>query len=375
MKAVFSIGWFCHEMYSMSRMHLARNFMNPIQSPLPKMRSGLGSPRLAAPRRWSHLRQLLCWLTTWLMALGASGAEGGFLFVTFKGEQTPMTEQIYFALSQDGRNWEALNQAKPALVSQVGERGVRDPFLLRAHDGKEFFIVATDLSINLNGDWHRATHAGSRSIVIWESADLVHWSEPRLVSVAAEDAGCTWAPEAVYDTETGDYLVFWASTNGRDGFAKQRIWACRTGDFRTFSKPFIYVERPHDVIDADIVWDGQDYYRFSKDETSKAIRMETGKRLLGPWQEVSQFSLANLVGYEGPECFLLKPAGSGEHPTWCLMLDCYSKGTGYHPFVSQDLGRGQFTAGENFVFPFHFRHGAVLPITTEERDRMKAAYP
>src|SRR5579862_5322154 len=98
-----------------------------------------------------------------------STANGGFLFVTFRGEAAPMTEQIYFAVSQDGRHWEALNGGEPVLISELGEKGVRDPFLIRSHDGKRFFILATDLSIHLNGDWTRAVHAGSKSIVIWES--------------------------------------------------------------------------------------------------------------------------------------------------------------------------------------------------------------
>jgi hypothetical protein len=309
----------------------------------------------------------------WL-GIRALGADGGFLFVTFKGESTPQTEQIYFALSQDGRNWEALNGGEPALISDVGEQGVRDPFLLRAHDGKGFFLLATDLSIHRNGDWHRATHAGSKSLVIWDSADLTHWSPPRLVRVAPEDAGCAWAPEAVYDQAAGDYLVFWASTTGRDGYARQRIWASRTPDFRAFGDPFIFVEKPHDVIDADIIRDQDRYYRFTKDDTFKAISMEASEKLTGPWQPVPGFSLAKTTGYEGPECFLLEAGGAGKPPTWCLLLDCYSRGTGYAPFVTHDLAGGQFAAAADFKFPFRFRHGAVLPVTSLERERLKAAY-
>ncbi len=143
-----------------------------------------------------------------LVSSALAAVDGGFLFTTFRGEETPLSEQIHLAWSADGRHWEGLNEGKPVLVSTLGERGVRDPFLLRAHDGKRFILLATDLSIHLNHDWKRAVQAGSQSIVIWESTDLVHWSEPRLVKVAAADAGCTWAPEAIYDEEMHDYLVF-----------------------------------------------------------------------------------------------------------------------------------------------------------------------
>lgn len=309
-----------------------------------------------------------------LTGAAAFAADGGFLFVTFKGEQTPMTEQIYFVLSQDGRQWDALNGGEPVLVSTLGEKGVRDPYLLRSQDGKTFYLLATDLSIHLNRNWGRAVKQGSQSLVIWESGDLVHWSEPRLVRVAPDDAGCTWAPEAVYDGETGDYLVFWASTTRSDNFAKQRIWAARTKDFKTFGQPFVYIDRPSHIIDTTIVRENGTYYRFSKDETVKAITLETSRKLMGPWENVAEFSLARLIGYEGPACFLLKPATTGQPATWCLLLDYYSKGKGYQPYVTRDLAGAQFTHAPDLKFPFRLRHGGVLAITPEEYQRLRQAY-
>lgn len=303
----------------------------------------------------------------------AFGADG-YLFVTFKGEQTPMSEQVYFAVSKDGRQWNALNDGEPVLISNLGERGVRDPYLIRSHDGRKFFILATDLSIHLNPAWDRAQKAGSQSILIWESEDLVKWSKPRLVRVSAPDAGCSWAPEAVYDEETKDYLVFWASKNHSDNFAKHRIWAARTRDFRTFGDPFVYIDKPNHVIDTNIVREGDNYYRFSKDERYKAITMEVSKKLLGPWQEVQGFSLAKWQGYEGPECYQLDAATAGKPATWCLMLDQYSKSTGYQPFVTGDLASGKFTEGPDFSFPFRFRHGSILPVSHAEYERLTGTY-
>lgn len=319
------------------------------------------------------MKRLLLILTLLTVTVRAA-ADGGFLFVTFKGEQSPMTEQIHFALSKDGRQWNALNGGEPVLISKLGEKGVRDPYLLRSHDGKKFYILATDLSIHRNPDWGRSQTDGSKSIVIWESPDLVHWSKPRLVRVATKDAGCTWAPEAVYDEETRDYLVFWASKNRSDKFAKQRIWAARTKDFQTFGEPFCYIDKPGHVIDTDIVREGDKYYRFSKDEQFKAITMEVSDKLMGPWQDVPGFSLAKLQGYEGPECYRLKPAADGKPASWCLVIDFYSKGAGYQPYVTEDLAGGQFTEGPNFSFPFHFRHGSILPLSAAEYDRLEATY-
>ncbi len=302
-------------------------------------------------------------------------APSGYLFATFKGEQTQLTEQIYFATSRDGREWTGLNNGEPVLVSDLGEKGARDPYLLRSHDGKKLFLIATDLSWNRDRSVGRAVREGSRSILVWESADFVNWSEPRLVKVAPEDAGCTWAPEAIYDEDNGDYLVFWASTTASDHFGKHRIWAARTKDFGTFGEPFVFIERDYPVIDTTIVRDGDAYYRFTKDEKHKAITLETSPKLMGPWTDVPDFFLAKLAGYEGPQCYLVEPASPGKPATWCLILDHYSKGRGYQPFVTHDLASGQFTPAVGFSFPFHFRHGAVLPVTNSEFQRLQAAYP
>lgn len=305
------------------------------------------------------------------MGRAPSSEKGGYLFATFKGEATPMTEQIYFMVSENGRDWEALNNGEPVLVSTVGEKGVRDPYIMRSHDGSKFYMIATDLSINLNGDWWRAQSAASKSIVIWESEDLVNWSEPRLVKVAADDAGCTWAPEAVYDEERGEYMVFWASLTARDNFSKQRIWAARTKDFKTFSEPFIYIEKPTTVIDTTIIRENDTYYRFTKDEQYKAITMEESKDLMSGWKDVEGFSLAQLKGYEGPTCFMTEPAKDGQPAKWTLLLDQYSTGAGYQPFDTDDLGSGNFVAGSAMNFPFHpVRHGTVLPITGAEMSRL-----
>lgn len=297
--------------------------------------------------------------------------KGGYLFTTFKGEATPMTEQVYFGLSQDGFHWDALNNANPVLVSDIGEKGVRDSYLLRSHDGKKFFLIATDLSINLNRDWPRATHSGSKSVVIWESDDLVKWSAPRLVNIAPGDAGCTWAPEAIYDEETKDYLVYWASTTARDNFAKQRIWSAHTTDFKTFSKPEIYIERSSTVYDADIVRGDEKYYRFAKDAKNNAITMEVADKLAGPWSGVPGFNLTGTQHYEGPEAFQLgfstAENGSG---AWCLMLD----NGGYKACTTTNLASGKFTASNETQFPFAFRHGSVLPLSAEEYQRVKSAF-
>jgi hypothetical protein len=309
------------------------------------------------------------------MAAVLSASPAGYLFVTFKGEQTPLTEQIYFATSRDGREWTALNNGDPVLVTDLGEKGARDPYLLRSHDGKKFFLIATDLSWNRDPSGPRSMRAGSRSIHIWESADLVNWTGPRLVKIAPDDAGCTWAPEAVYDEEQGDYFVYWASTTGRDRFSKFRIWAARTKDFVTFGEPFVFIERPNHIIDTSIVHDGDAYYRFTKNESLKSITMETSPRLAGLWTPVPGFTLDHLRGYEGPECYQLEAAGPGKPAVWSLIIDQYSTKQGYKPWTTTNLASGDFQPAQGFKFPFKFRHGSVLPLSEAEYQAITARWP
>lgn len=96
-----------------------------------------------------------------------------YLFVHFIGEErNPTDEQLYFALSRDGVHWRDLRPAgSPALTWLGGEKGVRDPHIVRDPRGG-FHIVATDLSIYYRGGWgpnDGATTNGSTGLVIWDS--------------------------------------------------------------------------------------------------------------------------------------------------------------------------------------------------------------
>ena len=128
-----------------------------------------------------------------------------YLFAHFTGEGYSNGEQIYFADSEDGLNWSALNNGEPVIESSLGEKGLRDPFIIRSPEGDKFYLIATDLKIYGGNGWTAAQTSGSQSIMVWESTDLVNWSDQRMVKVAADNAGCTWAPEAVYDEDSGEY--------------------------------------------------------------------------------------------------------------------------------------------------------------------------
>ena len=54
-----------------------------------------------------------------------------YLFVHFRETTSPEGEQVYFALSEDGFHWEALNDGKPILWAYYGDCGVRDMTVFR----------------------------------------------------------------------------------------------------------------------------------------------------------------------------------------------------------------------------------------------------
>ncbi|KAF0095883.1 MAG: Glycosyl hydrolases family 43 [Puniceicoccaceae bacterium 5H] len=166
-------------------------------------------------------------------------------------------------------------------------------------------------------------------------------------------------------------MVFWASKTADDHFTKHRIWAAHTQDFREFSEPFVYIEKPTTVIDTTILRQNGKYYRFTKDEKYKAITMEVSDHLMHGWADIEGFNLGKLEGYEGPTCFMLKPDASNDSPRWCLLLDWYSQGRSYQSYITDDLSKGDFEPAASMDFPFHpVRHGTVIPITEEELDRL-----
>ena len=91
-----------------------------------------------------------------------------YLFIYFIGEQED-GEQVYFSVSSDGLHWEDLNQGKPVLRSCVGEKGIRDPFVVRDPENDRFYMMATDLRIGAGKGWEEAQYRGSRNLIIWES--------------------------------------------------------------------------------------------------------------------------------------------------------------------------------------------------------------
>ena len=203
-------------------------------------------------------------------------------------------QQIYMASSigNDATRWEAVNDGEIVLESTEGMHAVRDPSIVRSPEGDRFFLVATDL--NVNGDaygwqgWEWAQSGASRYIEVWESNDMRTWSPQRHVLVAPEEAGMTFAPEAIWDDEIQAYVVYWTSSmypagthftpdqtdpNGRFPLTRNQTLYTTTRDFVTFTPWEIMSNRPgHGTLDAVIIEDDEGYYhRLVTDRTSTGV--------------------------------------------------------------------------------------------------------
>ncbi len=366
----------------------------------------------------------------------------GYLYAHFNehaGTTYDGIQQIFFGISKNGTDWTALNNNQFVAESNVGDHGVRDPYIIRSPEGDKFYLIATDLDIDgykYPGNWGMMASQGSMGLVIWESEDLVNWSEPRLVDVASEiNAGMAWAPEAIYDEATGEYLVFWSSgkANGKCNY----IYVAKTRDFWNFTEPELYSNasnlndgtpdaqgNPRGNIDASIYKEGDTYYRLIKDESDISIRLQSSKKLLayGPdlkdddyvavtWNEDEEkmpnrgalFQRINNEGnitvtdssgnsvtkpcleqfafnYEGPTMFKFN-----DREEWCILVDEYGRGAaagqgparGYIPFVSKNLDQENsvyLPSDDEFVMPDAAKHGTVIPITQKEYDALMAKW-
>ncbi|KAI4725237.1 Arabinanase/levansucrase/invertase [Aureobasidium sp. EXF-10728] len=302
------------------------------------------------------------------------GAFEGYAFAYFTNNSLS-GENIYFAASNgnDALSWTELNGAQPVLKSNFGTKGLRDPFIIRSHEGDTFYLIATDLSIGSGTSWGDSVKFGSRYLEVWDSHDLKTWSKQRHVLVSPAEAGNTWAPEAYYDEDIGAYVVFWASSlyNSTDvdrvGATYHRMLYATTRDFVTFTEPQI--------------WEGDTYYRFTKDEgagetgcTDIIEENSTSLRATADsWSLVDSCigKKAGTQGVEGPTAFKSNP-NDVNGGNFYLFVDEYG-GRGYIPLQTKNIASPNWTVPASYKLPPSPRHGTVLPITAAELADLTAA--
>ena len=330
------------------------------------------------------------------LAIGAQAAKlretaptfEGYLFAYFEGGgNKDMQEHLRFAVSQDAKNWYALNDNRPIVASDsISESGgIRDPHILRGED-EAFYIVATDMCTAKNG-WKE-----NPGIVMMRSQDLVNWTHAKINLgrdwPAFSDAYWVWAPQTIYDRKAKKYMVYF--TLQRTGDNRQSLityYAYANSDFTAFEhEPRQLFAAKYGSIDNDIIYENGRYHLFYKGNTKDAngkevkngIQQATSKNLTGPWKEDFKYLdvyAGTTTHVEGSSVFKLNaqdaaPAanGKGSHQ-YVLMYDLYSSGR-YEYQTSTDL---QHFSSQALSFRKNFfpRHGSVLSVTHDELERVQ----
>ncbi|KAF2222355.1 endo-1,4-beta-xylanase-like protein [Elsinoe ampelina] len=300
----------------------------------------------------------------------------GYLISTFS-DPVPKVHQ-YLSNANNPLSYTKLNGGDPVLASTVGTQAVRDIYLAPNGDRSKWFLFATDLDINAPGfSWPWAVTNGSRSIVVWESSDLVTWTEPRLQPLEDARAGMVWAPSAVWDAVEGQFYVFWASRlfaaedeNHTGPATLNRIRYATTKDFRGFSEARDYIAfEDTGVIDQEFQYLGRPghFARFVKNETLLQVYQEVSTTgLFGQWERLPGYVSARSP-LEGPASF----RDNVDPNLYHLLLDDYTQ---YLPSQSSDIGSGEWAETSLDEWPRGLKHGVVTPLTTAEYDMVAAKW-
>ncbi|MGX5697807.1 immunoglobulin-like domain-containing protein [Agromyces soli] len=340
---------------------------------------------------------------------GRSAPDAGYAAAYFKSDGD---EKIYQAATSgnDFFSFSPVNGGAAVITSTTDTKGLRDPYILRSHDGDKYYMVATDLCISCGTSWGAAQSSGSLKIEVWESVDLVHWTrtngENTGITINQPAAGMTWAPEAYWDDELQSYVVFFASrlysdashTNTDKLYA--RMFSVITRDFTTFTAPpASWQDTGYARIDSTVTKIGDTYYRFTKNEeggaagpleAGKDIFLERSKVLTAPttasnwnadptqtWQltDTHMTSLETGQSGEGPEIVKLNEGdpNNASGDGYVFLVDNYGAG-GYRAFLTTGAEIASSSQGDRLSqrsswnvrpvggLPASPRHGAFVSV-------------
>lgn len=287
-----------------------------------------------------------------------------YLFVYFTGNSVE-EEAVRYAISSDGYNYYALNKNNPVIssakISSTG--GVRDPHILRAQDGKTFYMVLTDMTSSKG--WN-----SNRAMVLMKSTDLINWTSS-VINIQQkyknqEDLLRVWAPQTIYDPAVNKYMVYWSMKHGEGPDIIYYAYAnAGFTDLEGEPKVLFMPKNKKSCIDGDIIYKNGIFHLFYKTEghgdgIRKAMTDSLGS---GVWIEQPGYKQQTNEAVEGSSIFKLINTD-----TYILMYDVYKKGK-YQFCESRDLD--VFKAIDTKIsMDFHPRHGTIIPVTRRELQKL-----
>lgn len=288
-----------------------------------------------------------------------------YLFVYFTASNNKDEEEIRFALSDDGYNFKALNRNQPILCSEkiTESGGVRDPHIMRANDGKTFYMVATDMVAAKGWD-------SNRGMVLLKSKNLIDWksSKVNIPNTFSEfkSVNRVWAPQTIYDSEKKKYMIYWSMQSGNEpdkiyyAYANKDFTAIETDPKQLFFEP-----QNKACIDGDIIYDGSKYHLFYKaEDDNKGIKQAISSKLTEGYIVQGKLLQQTTDVAEGSCVFKLNNSNS-----WILMYDVYRKRK--YQFTKSDDLENFKVIDQEVTMDFHPRHGTVMSITNKEAKRLR----
>ena len=339
----------------------------------------------------------------------AQDAGTRYLFAYFSSN-SQYGQQIRFAVSDDGLNYEPLNYNRPIIehsdevfdssnvqpnTQYVGSQNTsagyaRDPYIFEGNDGK-YYMVATDMDASTGGMHESWT--GDTCFAIWQSNDLINWYQKSIFDV--RDLGafqCTdgttryfdytlraWAPQVIWDEAKGAYLLYWSNFMN-DWY--ESIFGVYTTDFETFDISST-VEMYHALdaegnntaaIDGDITYYNGKYYLFYKQESTAEVGCVTSDTLTGPYDQSTYVDCTysdDGVAVEGCQVYQI-----GDSNYYVLMLDEYVNGS-FVLGITDDLSSLNFekmNSTDYSLSGFSPRHGSVIQINAEQYQLLLDTY-
>ncbi|MBM6992494.1 MAG: alpha-N-arabinofuranosidase 1 [Prevotella sp.] len=290
-------------------------------------------------------------------------------------------EYTAYALSLYGQNWNDLLDGAEVFDTKANTvtGGMRDAYICRTEDGN-FMLAGTDMTSRLG--W-----TSNHIMDLMLSPDLVHWtknvkidleSDENLLAlggITADDMTAAWAPQIIYDRESGNYVLYYSV-----GFPdRHRIYYQLVDkDLNILTKPALYFDPGYDIIDADIVWNDvdQQYQMVYKSEQGAGFYRATATHLVPTatetsdtrqWSQTADFHVnENNQSIEAPTQWRL--IGSNR---WKLAYINYS-GSGYG-YKMRDMDEHGLNVGSPVGINGNVaaQHGSILKITMDEYNYLK----
>lgn len=314
---------------------------------------------------------------------GADTSRSNYLFAYFTGNNSN-DESLHLAVSQDGLQWKTLNKNFPvwkgsaASDSYPDNNGVaatthiRDPYIMRAQDGS-YYILATDLNTVNGTSWGNNSKMHifkASSIADFKDGNIEHWDidmQSVMQPILGGNTIRTWAPQAIYDPEYGQYMLYWSAAT--DSYGTTSMYYVYTTDFKSFTTTPKRLISPIGAgdngdlnqanIDGDIYYNGQFYYLWYKNEATASLAVMTSESPSGPYTNLKTFSYSQAL--EGPQVYQL------QNGKYVLLADAYNNYC-YRAFVSDTVDG--FTADKEDnntnIDSLQPRHGAVIQIDDAE---------